>query len=57
MVKAARGAGVDMITDLIYQIIVGIIPAEWELSTAVNSYKEKGNCLERGNYRGLKITF
>ena len=54
MVKAVGGVG--MITDLINQIIVGVNPVEWELSTIVNGYKDKGDSLERGNYRGLKLT-
>ena len=41
MVKAAREK-VDMITDLVNQIIVGVIPEEWELCTSVNHYKGKG---------------
>ena len=46
-----------MITDLLNQIVRdGVVPADWELSTIVNSYKGKGDALERGNYRGLKRT-
>ena len=45
-----------MITRPSNQIIGGVIPAEWELNTIVNCYKEKGDSLERGNYRGLKLT-
>ena len=57
MVKAAEEAGVYMITDVVNQIIVeGIVPAEWELSTIVNFYKEKGDAVERGNHQGLKLT-
>ena len=57
MVKAAGEAGVDMITDVVNQIIAeGVIPAECELSTIVNCYKEKGDSLERGYYRRLKLT-
>ena len=33
IVKAAREAGPDMTTDLVNQIIVGVIIVEWELST------------------------
>ena len=44
MVKAAEEAGADIITD---QVIEGVIPAEWELSTNVNCYKGKGYTLER----------
>lgn len=40
-----------MITDLVNQITVqGVISAEWQL--IVNCYKEKGDALERENYRG-----
>ena len=57
VVKAVEEAGVDMITDLVNQIMVeGVFPAEWELSTIVNFYKGKEDDLERGNYRGLKLT-
>ena len=39
MIKAAREAGVDMITNLVSQIAVGVIAAEWKLSTIVNCLK------------------
>ena len=42
MVKTAGEAGVDMITDPLYQIIVGGVPAEWELCTIVNHLRENG---------------
>ena len=38
-----------------YKIIVGFIPAEWELTTIVNCYKGKKDALERGNCRDLKL--
>ena len=53
MVKTAQEAGGDMITDLLYQIIVGFIPAEWELCTIVNCLRHS---LERGSYRRLRLT-
>ena len=57
MVKAAGDAGIDMITNLVNCIIAeGVIPSDWELSTILNCYKGKGDALERGNYRGLKLT-
>ena len=43
-------------TDLLNQIIVGVLGAERELSTIVNCYKEKGDSLEKENYRGLELT-
>ena len=41
MVRAAGEASADMTTDLVNQIIVGVIRAEWELSTIVSCYNEK----------------
>ena len=41
MIVAVGEAGVDMITDLVNQIIVEVIPAECELSIVVNCYKGK----------------
>ena len=46
-------SGVDTTTAKINQIIVGIFSVEWELSTIVNCYKEKGIGLERRKYKGL----
>ena len=56
MVQAQGEAGADMISDLVNQIIVGVIPTEWKLSTFVNCYKEKGDVLKRGNYWEPKFT-
>ena len=57
MVKATGKAGVGMITDLLNQIIIeGVIPAEWKLRTVINCYQGKSGSLERGNYRGVKLT-
>ena len=36
MVKPAGKARVDIITNLVNQIIVGVIPAKWEPSNIVN---------------------
>ena len=32
------------------------VPADWEHSIIVCLYKGKGDALDRGNYRGLKLT-
>ena len=56
IVKVAGETGFEMITDLVNQIIVEVIPAEWKLSTIVNCDKWKGDSLERGNYREMKLT-
>ena len=34
----------------------GVIPKDWEESFILNLYKGKGDALDRGNYRGLKLT-
>ena len=36
MVKAVEKGGVDKIADLVNPIMVGVISAEWELSTIVD---------------------
>ena len=33
----------------------GQIPSDWEESFIINLYKGKGDALDRGNYRGLKL--
>ena len=57
MVRAAGDMGASMIRDLAAAIIRdGKVPSDWELSFIVCLYKGKGHALERGNYRGLKLT-
>ena len=56
VVEMIRAAG-DMIRDLAVAIIRdGKVPSDWEQSFIVCLYKGKGDALERGNYRGLKVT-
>ena len=56
MIKAAGEASIEMITALLNQIIKeGVLPADSELSTRFNCYKDKGNSLKRSNFRGLKL--
>ena len=54
--KLAGEAETNIVTDLENQIIVGVTPSEWELSTIVDYYEEKEDTLERRNYRGPKLT-
>ncbi|XP_014670792.1 PREDICTED: uncharacterized protein LOC106811605 [Priapulus caudatus] len=57
MFKAAGDAGVALIRDLAVSIIRdGRVPMDWEESLIVNLHKGKGDALDRGNYRGLKLT-
>ena len=49
--------GASTIRDLAAAIICnGKVPSDWEQSFIVCLYKGKGDALERGNYRGLKLT-
>ena len=49
-------AGAEEVRDLVENIISeGCIPADWQESFIVNLYKGKGDALNRGNYRGLKL--
>ena len=57
MIKAAGDTGATMICDLATAIIHdGKVPSDWEQSFIVFLYKGKGDALDRGNYRGLKLT-
>ena len=57
MIRAAGDMGASMIRDLAAAIIHdGKVPSDWEQSFIVCLYKGKGDALERGNYRGLKLT-
>ena len=58
VVEMIRAAG-DMGASMIYDLAVAIIrdgSTRWEQSFIVCLYKGKGDALERGNYRGLKLT-
>ena len=49
-------AGVAEVRDLIEDITSeGCIPTDWQESYIANLYKGKGDALNRGNYRGLKL--
>ena len=57
MLKASGEEGLESIRrlgELVYS--EGEIPSEWEESYIQNLYKGKGDALDRGNYRGLKLT-
>ena len=56
MLKPVGEAGAVEVRDLIADIILeGCIPTNWQESFIVNLYKGKGDALNRGNYRGLKL--
>ena len=57
MLKATGPDGVEMLRHLGQHIFNGdAIPSDWEESIILNLYKGKGDALDRGNYRGLKLT-
>ena len=57
MIKAVGDTGATMIRNLATAIIRdGKVPTDWERSFTVCHYKGKGDALDRGNYRGLKLT-
>ena len=57
MVKATGDLGVEQIRVLTEAVVCnGAIPKDWEESHILNLYKGKGVALDRGNYRGLKLT-
>ena len=54
---AAGDTGASMIRDLAVAIIRdGKVPSDWEQSFIVCLYNGKGDALDRGNHRGLKLT-
>ena len=56
MLKASGDVCIDLVTELINDIIAdGVIPQDWQVSYIINRYKGKGDAVERGNYRGLKL--
>ena len=56
MLSAAGEAGVLWVTDLCNMIVKeGSIPSDWTKSWLVTVYKGKGDALECGSYRGMKL--
>ena len=57
MLKAAGEEGIELTRDLVEEVFsTGVIPKDWEESIILSLYKGKGEALDRGNYRGLKLT-
>ena len=56
MLKAGS-KGIVFLRELTKSVVKhGKIPEDWEMSFILNLYKGKGDALNRGNYRGLKLT-
>ena len=57
MLKATGDDGVELIRQLAEAVFSsGDIPEDWEKSFILNLHKGKGDALDCGNYRGLKLT-
>ncbi|XP_060771234.1 uncharacterized protein slc22a21 isoform X2 [Neoarius graeffei] len=57
MVKASEEVSIPVLCSLANAIIAEKkIPVDWDMSYIINLYKGKGDALDRGNYRGLKLT-
>ena len=57
MLKASGSVGSEALAHLMKSVIAeGVVPADWRDSIIVNLYKGKGDALDRGNYRGFKLT-
>jgi len=56
MLKAAGEIGVQLLTDLFNAVVKeGKVPADWSKSWVVSVYKGKGDAMECGSYRGIKL--
>jgi hypothetical protein len=56
MLKASGEAGVQWVTDICNAVVRdGKIPEDWRKSWMVSVYKGKGDALECGSYRGIKL--
>lgn len=57
MLLASGEEGIEVLRSLTQTVFSsGVIPSIWEASIILNLYKGKGEALDRGNYRGLKLT-
>ena len=56
ILKASREAGLDLFTELFNNIVrEEKVPSDWDMSIIINCFKGKGDAVERGNFRGLKL--
>ena len=57
MLKAAGNDGIVFLHELITSVMInGKIPEDSEMSFILSLYKGKGDALDRGSYRGFKLT-
>ena len=53
--KAAGNKGVKIMTKICNHVVRRAMPREWELSTLIPIYKGKGDPMECGSYRAIKL--
>ena len=57
MLKAAGNDGIVFLGELITSVMMnGKIPNDWEMSFILSLYMGSGDALDRGSYRGFKLT-
>jgi len=56
IIQATEGIGTQWLLDLCNGIVKeGCIPEDWKSSVALPIYKGKGDPMECGSYRGIKL--
>ena len=56
MLKASGEAGLELFIKLFNNIVKEEkVPSDWEMSIIINCFKGKGDAVEHGNFRGLKL--
>jgi exonuclease III len=55
LVKLLKDNGITWITECLKKIVKDGLPQEWRKSTIAPIYKQKGDPLACGNYRGIKL--
>jgi len=56
MIQATECIGTQWLLDLCNGIVKeGCIPEDWKSSVILSIYKKKGDPMERGSYRGIKL--
>ena len=56
MLKASGEACLELFIELFNNIVKEEkVPSDWEMSVIINCFKGKGDAIEHGNFRGLKL--
>ena len=56
MLEASGEAGLELFIKIFHNIVKEEkVPSDWEMSVIINCFKGKGDAVECGNFRGLKL--